>query len=214
MRKIAFVDLDDTLFDIKKFKEECFNYLSLYFPTKLVSETYKQAKTGGYFDVDAHCLYLGKPIAEHFGASTSAKSLVEDWLMSKQDMLKSCVFLDAELFLRLLGNKGYEVHILALGTEWFQKAKIEGAGLLQYISGYTVTKIPTKHRAILQLCDPRNDEIVLFDDSKLVIDSVKLIFPKIMAIQVLRDGNSEKISENADAVAKNLEEAIGALLAR
>lgn len=215
MRKVAIVDLDKVLFNSEHFKnwyfEDLRNCFGDGFAFNNVEFTYKNAKSDGWYNTDLHFRELEKISGK---SSFELTRWVERFFVGLQDSHFNFLFSDAELFLQFLGSQGYEVHILTLGIEWFQKAKIESVGLLRYISGYTVTQNPTKCSDIKGLCDPTVDKIVLFDDSKVVVDTVKLMFPKIVTIQILRDGNSEKISESADAVAKNLEEAMDALLAR
>ena len=220
MRKIALVDLDDTLFDVKKFKTEYLTFLRglgsgfEWVPLKIMAETYEKAKAKGYFDADAHCALLDEYIASETGVLGKTKFWLEKWLASEKKMLESLVFLDINPLFRIFEHLGYEIYILTLGTSWFQVAKIEGSGLMEYANGYVVTQDCTKKDAIMSMCNPTKDDIVLFDDSKKVIDAVKTSFPRIMAIQVLREDNPTKVSSNADAIARNLVEATGALLSR
>lgn len=211
MRKVALVDLDSTIFDTKKFREECFVFLEQFVPPRVVRRAYEEAKKGGFFDADLYHWHLDLFVSVAMATRIDTESLVKDWL-SKVGMEKF-LFPDTELFLRLLAQHGYEVHILTLGTEWFQKAKIEGAGLLELLSGYTVTRYP-KVSAILTICNPAVDDVLFFDDHLGTIDSVKQAFPKIFSVQVLRyDEQEEKRSALADSVVNNLEEAMGTLLA-
>lgn len=217
MRKIALVDFDDTLFDIKRFKKAYFDFLGIGFSVDLVALTYEQAKKIGYFDADKHCELLGYVVVSPFvsGVSIGVRSWLEEWFEQEQKMLQSLVFPDVELFLKTLIHNGYEIHILTLGTEWFQKAKIENSGISQYISGIIVTQDPKKVSAIPSICNPEEDSVWLFDDFGEVITNTKEAFPKITAVQVLRrDEYMDKQSPCADAIARNLGEATGAFLAR
>jgi len=217
MRKIALVDFDDTLLDIKIFKKAYFYYLGIWFPPDVVTKTYEEAKTGGYFNADEHCTLLDIFMSSVSGHAGDTRLYLEDWFEcgAAAEFYKKCVFLDVELFLKTLIHNGYKIHILTLGTEWFQKAKIENSGLTQYISGITVTQDPTKLSAIPTICNPVEDNVWLFDDFGEVISAVKEAFPKITAIQVLRrDEYLDKQSSRADAVARNLGEATGAFLGR
>ena len=215
MRKIALVDLDDTLFDIKRFKKAYFDYLSAWFPPDVVTKTYEEAKAGGYFDADKHCTLLDIYMSSVSGHSGDTCLYLEDWFEAEFEFFIECVFPDVELFLKTLIHNGYEIHILTLGTEWFQKAKIENSGLTEYISGVIVTQDPTKVSAILNICDPTTDEVLLFDDFWTVIDSMKIFFPKIYAVHVLRRNEYlDKRAARADAFARNLGEATGAILSR
>ncbi|MEK7503148.1 MAG: hypothetical protein AAB556_01740 [Patescibacteria group bacterium] len=220
MRKIALVDLDDTLFDTKKFKAEYLTFLRglnngfEWVPLEIMAETYEKAKVKGYFDADAHCALLDEYIASETGVLGKTKFWLEKWLESEKKMLESLVFLDTEPLFRILQHLDYPIYILTLGTEWFQAVKIEGSGLAGHVDGYVVTQDPTKRDAITAMCDPEKDEIILIDDSKKVIDAVKKTFPRVCAVQVLREDNPAKVSSNADAIAKNLGEAMGALLSK
>lgn len=218
MRKIAFVDWDDTISSIKKIKEAYFVYLSTWFPLDIIKKTYEESKIGGYFDANKHCVLLDDFMGLISGASRvsgDTRVWLEDWFEAEEKLFREFIFPDAELFLRTLVHNVYEVHILTLGTEWFQEEKIENSGLMSFISGITVTQDPTKIAAIGDLCDPITDDIVLFDDSWRVIDAVKQTFPKVFAVQVLRkDEDVSKKAARADAFARNLGEAIGAVLSR
>ncbi|MEK7559681.1 MAG: hypothetical protein AAB522_00045, partial [Patescibacteria group bacterium] len=113
------------------------------------------------------------------------------------------LFPDTKLFLKELALHGYNTFLVTAGTAWFQEAKIAGSGILQFLTAYKVVKDPTKCFVIPSLCT-KKDKVVLFDDSKNVIDAIKKEFPHILAIQVLRDTNP---------VVGNLKEAMGTLLA-
>ena len=212
MRKIAFVDWDDTLSDIKKFTKMFLKFLDsfscLFEPAE---KSYHRAKTNNSYDPILH----GRIVSDFYLTPEYVKNQIEKWFVSNQIELQNILYPDTKWFLRLLRGRGYEIHVLTLGVDWFQKAKIENSGLIQYISGVTVTQDPDKISAILNICDPVIDEVLLFDDFWTVINAMKVTFPKIYAVHVLRrDEYLDKRAVRADAFARNLGEAMGAVLSR
>ena len=205
MRKAAIVDWDDTLFDIEEFKREYFRFLGHHIFTYAgfvdLINIYEKAKAKGWYDADEHIrLLVEKSPIEH-----NREKVIEDIKRFIQETSQKFLFSDAEPFLKYIANLGYTIYFVTLGTEWFQQSKIEHSGLAKY-GLVTVTQDPTKIKEVKNL-RTHVDRVLIFDDSKKVIEEVRNNFPRdlcpeIKAMYVWRRGDRPPFS--ADAIISNL----------
>ena len=212
-KKIAFVDCDAVLFNIAAFKLRCFESLGVFLEGKCVPDKvfalYKESKNDGLYDPDRHIALL----SEASGCSVSdLRKKFEDFMRREAHQF---MYADAELFLQRLAEVGYEVWIATAGVEWFQEYKIP-IDFYRCIAGVKVTRDQTKTSVIGQFADPEKDDIVLFDDSKNVINTMRIVFPNVFTVQVVRDrdANPYAVAAIAHEYALDLEEAFGRVLYR
>ncbi len=213
--KVALVDLDGVLFNIKAFKEWYFRFLLESFfeeyPTHSVLASYEQSKKDGFYDPDSHIALLSE--ASRIPAFDLRKKIESSMRVEAQQF----IYPDAELFLQLLAERGYEIWIATAGVDWFQEEKVP-VDFYRFIDGVKVTQDVTKVSVVGRFADPEKDDIVFFDDTRQVIDKVKEVFSRVYAVHIDRDHKEKNLpcvsGMYANAHAHNLEEALGAVIHR
>jgi hypothetical protein len=126
MKKKLFIDFDGTLFDTRCFKKGIFDvFKSLDFTEDQVLLTYKKACED----------YLYSPV-EHLEGLQKIKKIDAKAVLSKVEELyeevPSFLFEDSLGFLDGLNREKYEVILLTLGDEEFQKKKVGSSGVSEY----------------------------------------------------------------------------------
>lgn len=126
MKTKLFIDFDGTLFDTRHLKIELFNaFRSMGFAEDQIELTYKKACED----------YIYSPIEQLQLLQNFKKCDIQEAIEKLEELYKKVpnyLFKDSVDFLKNLDREKYEVNLLTLGDEDFQKKKVDSSGITKY----------------------------------------------------------------------------------
>ena len=183
-----FLDFDDTLFDVKKFKRELFwIFHTMGFSLDSVEVSYRESiklnyLSGIVYSPKWHFRILCEK--HHVRVNMSMYKKIEDFL---DNDFSHYVFDDAVGFLQYFHKE--HRYILSFGDDDFQRQKIRQSGIERLFSHIYITQ-GEKYETIARVCEDKREQIYFLDDSEKMISSVKNRLPWVTTLLVSRFGDA------------------------
>lgn len=176
---VAFVDLDDTIFDTRRFKEDIYNvFKSSGISREDFSVAYKRAAEKpefGYF----RYTFEGQIQA----VRDAGFKVADEALKSLQDLLKNNYLIsDVKDFLKYLKSIKVKLILLTAGVPEFQSAKIESIKIADYFD--EMIKIEGGKNLVLKPFVEAGDKIAFINDNLKENIMIKNSFPGVTVLTV------------------------------
>lgn len=195
----AFVDFDGVLFNIRAAKiayEGVFGSFGI--APALFRETYAEMKGQLGRDEPAFHAQLLRKYVSGLNVAALLRALTD----FKVERSAEFVYRDAPVFLRFLGDAGFDVHLVTTGSASLQPKKVAASGLGSFFQSVRVLDSDLKGMAVKMMYDG-GGRSVFIDDKHTAIEDVKRAVPDIVAVQVVRQREIAR-SPAADFVAPTL----------
>jgi hypothetical protein len=178
MKTKLFIDFDGTLFDTKCYKAKIFAvFLELGFSEEEIEKSYYDECQGYLYNPKRQAKRLDD--IKHFNLD-----LAKQKLDALHNSVQECIFPDSEDFLKTINREKYEVVLLTLGDEEFQRSKFENSGLEKY---FDKTLYPTIQKwDYLEDIVKENEKFIIIDDRGDTCAKISTGFVNVTAIEINR----------------------------
>jgi len=187
MKTKLFIDFDGTMFNTASFKSVMFDiFLKLGFNLTDIQNTYM-----------AECMDYKYHVERNLERLMKIKSVDENEAKEKIGMMfhkiPDYIFDDTVEVLKSIDQNKYELNLLTLGDEDFQRKKVDASFLGKYFDNiYFATD--QKWDYLKKLVD-ENEFFVLVDDRGDTVENIKKNFPKSLPIEINRPGEEQDLME-------------------
>jgi len=203
MKTKLFIDFDGTLFDTRHLKTDLFNtFGSMGFTEDQIELTYKKACED----------YIYSPIEQLQLLQNFKKCDIQEVIEKIESLYKKVpdyLFKDTVDFLMNLNREKYEVSLLTLGDEEFQKKKVKSSGIEEYFDNIYYCR-NQKWIFLKELVD-LDEKFFIIDDRGDAMYEISKEFKNSIPIEINRSKEvldiMEKPSPYDGLSIKNFEEA-------
>jgi FMN phosphatase YigB (HAD superfamily) len=178
MKTKLFIDLDGTILDSLKIKDEIFRILrEAGFTDREIEQAYVLACSDYQYTLEKHIDNLGK-------LKKFDKAKIRQELETFFDKCPDLIFEDALKFLKKVDHTKYEVILVSLGDVTYQRKKYESSQIEQYFDSVYFTQ--EQKWEWLRSKVSLNDNFIIVDDRGDTIFEIKKVFKNAIAIEINR----------------------------